>query len=47
MEQHTIQLRQGMIEENKLTKIMFSYDFVMEVYNDFMPQANIITNTGA
>ena len=31
MEQHAIQLRQGMAEENKLTKNMYSNYFVMEV----------------
>ena len=47
MEQHAIQLPQGMAEENKLTKNMYSNYFVMEVRNDYMPQANITTNTGA
>ena len=31
VEQHAIQLRQGMTEENKLTKNIFSNHFVMEV----------------
>ena len=45
MEQHAIQLRQGVTEENKLTINMFSNYFVVEVQNDYMPQVNVITNT--